>query len=128
MQISTRIKTKELKEHVYDSKTEGKKRKSRTVLFHSVHFSGSVKSYSLRPHELQHARPPSITSSRSLPKLMSIESVMPSSHLILCRLLLLLPSIFPRIMSFLMSQFFTSGGQNIGASTSASIITMNIQD
>ena len=42
----------------------------------------------------------SITSSRSSPKLMSIESVMPSNHLILCRPLLLLPSIFPRFRVF----------------------------
>ena len=42
----------------------------------------------------------SITNSRSLPKLMSIESVMPSNHLILCRPLLLLPSIFPNIRVF----------------------------
>ena len=42
----------------------------------------------------------SITNSRSLPKLVSIESVMPSSHLILCRPLLLLPSIFPSIRVF----------------------------
>ena len=42
----------------------------------------------------------SITNSRSLPKLMSIESVMPSNHLILCRPLLLLPSIFPTIRVF----------------------------
>ena len=42
----------------------------------------------------------SITNSRSLPKFMSIESVMPSTHLILCRLLLLLPSIFPSIRVF----------------------------
>ena len=42
----------------------------------------------------------SITNSRSLLKLMSIESVMPSNHLILCRLLLLLPSIFPSIRVF----------------------------
>ena len=42
----------------------------------------------------------SITNSRSLPKFMSIESVMPSNHLILCRLLLLLPSIFPSIRVF----------------------------
>ena len=42
----------------------------------------------------------SITNSRSLPKLMSIESVMPSNHLDLCRSLLLLPSIFPSIMVF----------------------------
>ena len=43
----------------------------------------------------------SITNSRSLLKLMSIESVMPSNHLILCRPLLLLPSIFPSISVFL---------------------------
>jgi len=42
----------------------------------------------------------SITNSLSLPKLMPIESVMPSNHLILCRLLLLLPSIFPSIRVF----------------------------
>ena len=42
----------------------------------------------------------SITNSRSLPKLMSIESVMPSNHLIVCHPLLLLPSIFPSIRVF----------------------------
>ena len=42
----------------------------------------------------------SIINSRSLPKLTSIESVMPSNHLILCRSLLLLPSIFPSIRVF----------------------------
>ena len=42
----------------------------------------------------------SITNSQSLPKLMSIQSVMPSNHLILCRPLLLLPSIFPSIRVF----------------------------
>ena len=46
---------------------------------------------------------------------MSIESVMPSNHLILCRPLLFLPSIFPSIWVFLMSQLFTSGGQSFGA-------------
>ena len=51
---------------------------------------------SFRPHGLQQAKLPS-TNSRNLLKLMSIKSVMPSNHLILCRLLLLLPSIFPSI-------------------------------
>ena len=55
----------------------------------------------------------SITSSWRLPKLMSIESVMSSNHFILCHPLLLLPSNFPSIKFFLMSQFFTSGGQSI---------------
>ena len=68
----------------------------------------------------------SIINSRSLLKLMSIKLVMPSNHLILCRPLLLLPSIFPSIMVFLKSQFFTSGGQSIGVS--ASVLPMNIQD
>ena len=51
----------------------------------------------LRPHGLQHARPPSlsVTNSQSLLKLMFIESVMPSNHLILCHALLLPPSTFP---------------------------------
>ena len=58
----------------------------------SVQFSRSVVPDSLRPHESRHARPP-CPSSRSSLKLTSIESVMPSSHLILCRPLLLLPPI-----------------------------------
>ena len=55
----------------------------------------------------------SIINSRSLRKLISIELVMPSNHLTLCHPLLLLPSIFPSIKSFQMSQLFTSGDQNI---------------
>ena len=66
-----------------------------------VQFSHSVVSDSLRPHELQHARPPRpSTNSWSLPKPMSIKSVMPSNHLILCHPLLRLPSIFPGIRVF----------------------------
>ena len=57
-------------------------------------------SNSLQPHGLQHIRPLSITMSRSLSKFMSIESVMPSSHLVLCHPLLLPPSIFPSIRVF----------------------------
>ena len=53
----------------------------------------------LRPHEPQDQASLSITNSRSPPKPMSIESVMPSNHLILCHPLLL-PSIFPRIRVF----------------------------
>ena len=61
----------------------------------AVQFSCSVVSDSLRPHESQHDRPPSlfIPISRSSLRLRSIESVMPSSHLILCHPLLLLPPI-----------------------------------
>ena len=64
--------------------------------------------------------------SQSLLKFMSIESVMPSNHLILS-LLLLLTSTFPALRSFPMSQLFASGGQSIGASTLASVLPMNIQ-
>ena len=65
-------------------------------------FSHSVVSDSFRPRGLQPARPASltITISLSLLKLMSIESVMPSNHLILSRPFLLLPSIFPSIRVF----------------------------
>ena len=54
----------------------------------------------LRPHELQHARLPCLSLSPSFLRLMSIESVMPSNHLILCDPLLILPSIFPSIRVF----------------------------
>ena len=74
----------------------------------------------------------SITNSWSLLKLMSIESVMPSNHLILCHPSLLLPSIVPSIRVFPMSLFFTSCGQSIGVSASwmneYSVLPMNIQD
>ena len=69
----------------------------------------------------------SITSFQSLLKLMSIQSVMMSNHLILCHPLLLLPSIFPNIRVFSSGQFFTSGGQSIGVSTSVAVLPMNIQ-
>ena len=71
------------------------------IQFSSVQFSPSVMSDSLQPHESQHTRPPCpITNSQSLPKLMSIELVMPSNYLILCCPLLLLLSIFPSIRVF----------------------------
>ena len=54
----------------------------------------------MTPWTAAHQASLSITNSHSLPKLMSIESVMPSNHLILCRPLLLLPSIFPSIRVF----------------------------
>ena len=68
----------------------------------------------------------SITNSWSLLKLMSIASVMPFNHLILCRPLLLPLSVFPSIRVFPMSQFFASGGQSIGVSTS--VLSMNIEN
>ena len=69
--------------------------------FHcSVQFSRSVVFNSATPWTAAHQASLSITTSWSLPKLMSIESVMPPNHLILCHPLLLLPSIFPSIRVF----------------------------
>ena len=68
-----------------------------------------------------------ITNSQSLLRLMSIESVMPSNHLILCHPLLLPTSIFPNIRVFSNESVLASGGQNIGVSVSASVLSMNIQ-
>ena len=70
----------------------------------------------------------SITNSQSSPRLTSIESLMPSSHLILCRPLLLLLSIFPSIRVFSNESALQSGGQSIGVSASTSVIPMNTQD
>ena len=96
--------------------------------FSSAQFSHSVVSNSLRPHGPQHVRPP-------------CPSPTPGVHLNPCPLsrwchptisschpLLLLPSIFPSIRVFQMSQFFASSGQSIGASASAPVLPMNIQD
>ena len=68
----------------------------------------------------------SITNSRRSLRLTSIESVMPSSHLILCRPLLLLPPIPPSI-SFPMSQLFTWGGQSTGVSAFPSFLPKKSQ-
>ena len=97
--------------------------------FSSVQFSRSVMSDSLQPHESQHARPPcpsptprvhsnSCPSSRWCHPAIS-SSVIPFSS---CRQSL------PASGSFPMSQLFTSGGQRIGVSASASVLPMNTQD
>ena len=97
--------------------------------FSSVQFSHSVVSDSLKPHGLQHARPPfrSSTSgvySNSCPlsqwchPTISFSVVPFSSHL----------QSFPASGSFQMNQFFTSGGQSTGVSGSTSVLLMNIQD
>ena len=95
----------------------------------SVQFSRSVVSDSSRPHESQHTRPPCPSPtpgihSDSHPS----SSVMPSSHLILCCPLLLLPLILPASESFPMSQLFSGGGQSIGVSALASVLPKNVQD
>ena len=66
----------------------------------SVQFNCSVVSDSLRPHDCSMPGFPVHHNSRSLPKLMCVELMMPSNHLILCRPLLILPSIFPSLRVF----------------------------
>ena len=66
----------------------------------TLKWSCLIVSNSLRPHELQHARPPCPSPTSGVHPTMSIVSVMPSNHLILCHPLLLLPSIFPSIRVF----------------------------
>ena len=92
-------------------------------------FSHSVVSDSLwSPWTAAHQVSLSFTLSWSLIKLMSIESVMPSNHLILCRPILLLPSIFSSIRVFSNDlAFCTRRPKSIGASASASVLPMNSQ-
>ena len=91
-------------------------------------FTPSVVSDSLRPHGIQHARLP-VHNQLLQPTQTHVHNVSDAiHHLILCRPLLLLPSVFPSIRSFPMSQFFASGGQSIGVSASTSVLPMNIQD
>ena len=71
-----------------------------SVQFSSVQFSRSLVSDSVIPWTAARQASLSITNSRSLPKLMSIELVMPSNHLFLCRPLLLPPSLFPSFRVF----------------------------
>ena len=101
------------------------------IQFSSVQFSHSVVSNSLQPHELQHARPPCPSPTPGVhPNSMCIESVMASSHLILCHPLLLLPPIPPSIRVFSSESTLRMRycGQSIGVSASASVLPMNTQD
>ena len=94
-------------------------------VWYSVQFSHSVVSDSLRTAACQASL--SITSSRNPPKLMSIESVMPSTVSSSVTPFSSFPQSFPASESFPVSQFFTSGGQSIGVSASASVLPMNTQ-
>ena len=94
----------------------------------SVQFSYSVVSDSATPWTAAHHASLSITSSWSLLKLKSIESVMPSNHLILCCPLLLPPPVFPSIRVFPNESVLRISGQSIGISASASVLPMSIQD
>ena len=100
-----------------------------SVLFCSVQFSRSVMSDSLRPHKLQHARPPCPSPTLGIypnscplsrwchPTILS--SVVPFFFCI---------QSFPASGSFQMSQLFASGGQSTGVSASTSVLPMNTQD
>ena len=103
-----------------------------SLCFRGFFYFSSIQSLShtdsLRPHGLQHAKPPCLSPTPGVypnscplsrwchPTISS--SVVPFSHL----------QSFPASGSFQMSQFFASGGQSIGVSASASVLSMNIQD
>ena len=91
-------------------------------------FSHSVVSDSEIPWIAAHQTALSITNSQSLLQLMSIESVMPSNHLILCRHLLLPPSIFPSIRVFSHESVLRIRWSKYWRSASASVLSVNIQD
>ena len=85
----------------------------------SIHDYQKNHSFSLRPHGLQHTRPPCPSPTpRVYSDSFCIESVMPSNHLNLCCPLLLPLQSFPVSRYFQMSQFFASGGQSISISPS----------
>ena len=93
--------------------------------FSSVESLSHVRPF-VTPWTAAHQASLSITYSQSLFKLMSIESVISSNHLIFCCPLHLLPSIFSSIGVF-SKESFVLGGQRIGVSASASVLPMNIQ-
>ena len=98
------------------------------VYYNSVRFSRPVVSDSATPWIPAHQASLSTTNSQSSLRLMSIESVMPSSHLSSVVLFSSCPQSFPASGYFQMSQLFASHGQSIGVSASASVVPMNIQD
>ena len=77
--------------------------------------------------EAHQTTPLPFTISQSLLKLISIESVVLSNHLIVCHPLLLLPPSFSAWGSFSVSQIFASGGHSIGVSASTSVLPINVQ-
>ena len=98
-------------------------------LFFSVRFGHSVMSHSLQPYRLQHARlpcpwPTPRACSNSSPLSQWCHPAISSSVVPFSSCL----QSFPASDLFKMSQFFASGGQSIGASVSASVLPMNIQD
>ena len=98
-----------------------------TFLISSVQSLSRVQLF-VTPWTAAHQVSLSITNSQSLLNLMSIESVMPSNHLILCCPLLLLPSVFPSIRVFSNESVLLIRCQCIGVSALASVLPKNIQD
>ena len=96
-------------------------------MFSSVQSLSRVRLFAT-PWTAAHQASLSITNSRNPPKLMTIELMMPSNHLILFVPFSSCLQSFPTSGSFPMSQLFASGGQNIGVSASASVLPMNTQD
>ena len=96
------------------------------ILLSSVQSLSHVRLF-VTPWITAHQASLSITNSRSSLKLMSIESVMPSSHLILCHPLFLLPQSLPASESFPKSQLFAWGGQSTGVSALASFLPKKSQ-
>ena len=95
---------------------------------YSIQFSRSVVRDSVTPWTTARQASLSITNSWSLLKFMSIESVMASNHLILCRPFLLLPSIFFSIRVFSKESVLHIRRPSIGVSALASVLPVNIQD
>ena len=100
---------------------------AKTIQFSSVQSLSCVRLFAT-PRITARQGSLSITNSRSPPKHMSIESEMPSSHLILCLPFSSYPQSFPASGSFQMSQLSASCGQSIGVSASTSVLPMNTQD
>ena len=103
--------------------------KYRVFVFSSVHFSRSVMSNSLWPHELQHSRPPCPAPTPRVhpnpcPSSQWCHPTISSSVISFFSC----PQSFPASGSFQMSQLFTSGGQSIEVSASTSVLPMNTQD
>ena len=95
--------------------------------FSSVQLLSRVRLF-VTPWTTAHQASLSITNSWSLPKPMSIESVMPYNHLILCCPLLFLPSIFRSIGVFSDESALHIRWPGIGVSASTSVLPMNTQD
>ena len=100
---------------------------SHSVQFSSVHSLSNVQLFAT-PWTAAPQTSLSTTNSWNLLKIMYIESMMPSNHLILCHPLLLPPSIFPSIRVFSSESVLSTGRQSIGVSASASVLLMNTQD